>query len=237
LVELPEPEVAHEQLSKPDAAEVPPELHRQLRAALASGPLSLGQLRRSYNFDPVMLLRETVGAFPTTYVEVDCDGHLGLGLREDAPPLDVQLDRGKIVELIKASGQSGIYLSSLYRLTGMSSNHIAQVLEGVEGIVRTTKDKGRPLYRATEALKSAPAPAPEDSRGILEEARDRLVSIIGPCRRDLRWLENFLERATILGALKQFPGDFCIRQIDERPDHLQISLATTEPPETTPAAP
>src|SRR6516164_10172152 len=91
----------------PVKPEAPPQLHRQLRAALQEGPLSLGQLRRSYGWSPVLLLNETIGAHPETYVETDVDGHPGLGLREDAPPLDVMLDRRQVMKVIEGAGQAG----------------------------------------------------------------------------------------------------------------------------------
>ena len=135
----------------PVKPEAPPQLHRQLRAALQEGPLSLGQLRRSYGWSPVLLLNETIGAHPETYVETDVDGHPGLGLREDAPPLDVMLDRRQVMKVIEGAGQAGVYLSTLHKATGFTSNHIVELLEDAPGVERELREK-RPLYRSSISI-------------------------------------------------------------------------------------
>lgn len=211
LVELtPEPESSDELKLR-----APPDSQQTLRQALANGPVSLGELRERYKYDPVMLLRETVGQFPDVYREVeDCgDGHPGLELREDAPPLSDSLDRRKLVALIGEAGACGIYLSTLHRATGFSSQHIEELLAELPGIECEVRN-GRPLYRSKSD--GEPEHVQASTLDELESARDRLLQVLGTSQRMSNWLvgQCGFDHGTLSIVLAKYKDDFLVKEVN-----------------------
>jgi hypothetical protein len=135
-----------------------------------------------------------------------------LALRENAPGLDVQLDQAK--RLIRAAGVSGIYLSSLHKATGMTSNHIMELLENASGVECVMRDK-RPLYRLMEKEESQIQDT-EWTADELETVRDELLKILGSSTRNSHWLVEscHFSHAQLLSVSARYPADFEVQQVD-----------------------
>src|SRR5260221_1357875 len=186
------------------------DLHKKLRIALADGPLTFGQLRRSYELSPIVLLQDCIGKFPDVYIEsVDAEGHPMIGLVDGAPPVEIIMERGPIIELIRQAAHNGVYLASLRSHTQLTSNRIEQLLEGVSGIDRVTRDR-RVLFRVEPGqIIESQQPPVQESPADLEQARDQLIAIVGDSIRDVRWIEeNFVSRPVIRRVLEKFGEDF-----------------------------
>jgi hypothetical protein len=174
-----------EMLNRAPGTDSRTDLHRELRVALADGPLTFGQLRISYEISPMTLLQDCIGKHPETYTEgVDAEGHPMIGLQPGAPPLDVMLEREPLLELIRQAGLNGIYLLSLHVHTGLTSHRIEKLLSGVVGIEQITRDK-RVMFRMEPGQVPESQQSQEPSEAEPEVARDRLIALIGgaTCRR------------------------------------------------------
>jgi hypothetical protein len=207
---VPEPsEEVAELLSPPPD----PDLHAKLRVALADGPLTFGQLRRSYEFSPMVLLQDCIGRFPEVYVEgIDAEGHPTIGLRAGAPPLDEQLDRQALLDLIGAAGANGVFLTTLYRHSGLSSSRIEKLLVDVPNLERVLRNK-RPLFRFVVLPTKEPEPTPLEE---LERVRDELLTVLADTTRNSQWLVDQcgFERGKLLAVLSKFSSDFVVETID-----------------------
>lgn len=212
LVELtPEPASSSSELK----LRAPPDLQQKLREILAHGPVSLGKLRDPYGYDPVMLLRETIGKFSDTYVEADCDGHPGLALRENAPALSDSLGRQKLLEIIGTAGANGIYLSSLHRTSGFSSQHIQELLSELPGVECEVRNF-RPLYRRKSDGAAEHEHVRESTLDELESVRDRLLQVLGTSQRMSNWLidQCHFDHGTLSIVLAKYKDDFSVAEIN-----------------------
>jgi hypothetical protein len=133
------------------------EAHYHLREVLGDGaPKTYGELRRNHGFSPVFLERQadTYGEIFETGTELSSDRPTirllpgGLPTREDI------LVKRQLTGLVRKAGETGIYLRSLYTLTGHDSKTVRRLLAEVPEVTTTRKNRNAILYKWVEPEKS-----------------------------------------------------------------------------------